>query len=219
MVIVLTATFDLRGAIGFSGVTILTYYAITNVACLTLPSTQRRWPRWIAIAGVAGCIALSLTLPVVSVITGAAVLLVGLVVEDGGNCRQYERLRRSDIGLPSGSLMSRYITDVPMAASRRDGLVRGAQTTCRSWADASAGLVPSIESVGRTSAAAETRAGVDRHVVALAGARATVRSRVSRASTRAPSPRPPGSSAARSSGRVVEHRARESRSRGSTSAG
>ena len=57
-----------------------TYYAITNVACLTLPSTQRRWPRWIAVAGLAGCIALGLTLPVVSVITGAAVLLVGLVV-------------------------------------------------------------------------------------------------------------------------------------------
>ena len=29
-------TLDLRGAIGFSGVTILTYYAITNAACLTL---------------------------------------------------------------------------------------------------------------------------------------------------------------------------------------
>ena len=45
IVIVLTATLDLRGAIGFSGVTILTYYAITNAACLTLPPDQRRWPR------------------------------------------------------------------------------------------------------------------------------------------------------------------------------
>ena len=44
VVIVLTATLDLRGAIGFSGVTILTYYAITNAACLTLPDDQRRWP-------------------------------------------------------------------------------------------------------------------------------------------------------------------------------
>ena len=32
VVIALTATLDLRGAIGFSGVTILTYYAITNAA-------------------------------------------------------------------------------------------------------------------------------------------------------------------------------------------
>ena len=53
VVIVLTATLDLRGAIGFSGVTILTYYAITNAACLTLPReptpmagfARRRRPR------------------------------------------------------------------------------------------------------------------------------------------------------------------------------
>ena len=53
VVIVLTATLDLRGAIGFSGVTILTYYAITNAACLDpsagstplAPVDRRRRPR------------------------------------------------------------------------------------------------------------------------------------------------------------------------------
>jgi APA family basic amino acid/polyamine antiporter len=80
VVIALTAAFDLRGAIGFSGVTILTYYAITNAACLTLPTTKRRWPRWLAIAGLAGCITLAVTLPLVSVVVGVAVLLTGLAL-------------------------------------------------------------------------------------------------------------------------------------------
>jgi APA family basic amino acid/polyamine antiporter len=80
VVIALTAAFDLRGAIGFSGVTILTYYAITNAACLTLSATRRRWPSWIAIAGLAGCITLAVTLPLKSVVVGAGVLLAGLAV-------------------------------------------------------------------------------------------------------------------------------------------
>ena len=54
VVIALTATIDLRGAIGFSGVTILTYYAITNAACLTLATTDAVAGA-LAIAGLAGC--------------------------------------------------------------------------------------------------------------------------------------------------------------------
>jgi APA family basic amino acid/polyamine antiporter len=80
IVIVLTAVFDLRGAIGFSGVTILTYYAITNAACLSLPATRRHWPPWIAVAGLVGCITLAVMLPLVSVAVGLAVLLTGLAV-------------------------------------------------------------------------------------------------------------------------------------------
>ena len=80
VVIVLTALFDLRGAIGFSGVTILTYYAITNASSLRLTADQRRWPRPIAVVGLAGCLALAVALPLASVATGAVVLLVGVVV-------------------------------------------------------------------------------------------------------------------------------------------
>ncbi len=80
VVIVLTATLDLRGAIGFSGVTILTYYAITNAACSTLPQDLRRWPRWIGVVGLAGCLALAVMLPVTAVIAGAGVLVAGLVI-------------------------------------------------------------------------------------------------------------------------------------------
>ena len=80
VVVVLTAAVDLRGAIGFSGVTILTYYAITNVAGLTLPPERRRWPRWIGVAGLAGCTVLVVTLPVAAIVSGAGVLLAGIVV-------------------------------------------------------------------------------------------------------------------------------------------
>ena len=80
VVIVLTATLDLRGAIGFSGVTILTYYAITNAACSTLPRDLRRWPRWIGVVGLAGCLALAVMLPLTAVIAGTGVLVAGLVI-------------------------------------------------------------------------------------------------------------------------------------------
>jgi len=83
IVIVLTATLDLRGAIGFSGVTILTYYAITNAAGLTLLPQQRRWPRSIGVLGLGGCIALAVMLPLVAVVSGAGVLVIGIVLRLG----------------------------------------------------------------------------------------------------------------------------------------
>ena len=80
VVVVLTATLDLRGAIGFSGVTILTYYAITNAASLTLDPDQRRWPRAIAVAGLAGCVTLAVTLPLAAILAGAGVIGAGIAI-------------------------------------------------------------------------------------------------------------------------------------------
>jgi len=71
---------DLRSAIGFSAFTVLTYYAVTNAAALTLNTSERRWPRWVAFAGLAGCAILAFSLPVSSVIAGSAVLVIGAVV-------------------------------------------------------------------------------------------------------------------------------------------
>ena len=87
VVMVLTALVDLRGAIGFSGVTVLTYYAITNAACLTLPSTQRRWPRTLCVLGLAGCVALAVTLPVASVVAGIGVLAAGIAIRSARGSR------------------------------------------------------------------------------------------------------------------------------------
>jgi APA family basic amino acid/polyamine antiporter len=71
---------DLRSAIGFSSFCVLTYYAIANACALTLPRAQRRWPRWLAGAGLGGCALLAFSLPAASVLAGAVVLGFGAVV-------------------------------------------------------------------------------------------------------------------------------------------
>jgi len=68
---------DLRNAIGFSSFAVLVYYAIANASAWTLAPEQRRWPRWLAGVGVAGCVLLASTLPRASVAAGTAVLLAG----------------------------------------------------------------------------------------------------------------------------------------------
>jgi APA family basic amino acid/polyamine antiporter len=76
----LVSLIGLRSAIAVSGTAVLTYYAITNAAALALPAEQRRWPRWIAVAGLVGCVALALSLPWRELVSGAAVLALGAVV-------------------------------------------------------------------------------------------------------------------------------------------
>lgn len=73
--IVVILAFDLRSAIGISGVGVLTYYSITNWAALTLPSTTAQ--RVLGVAGLIGCSVLVVCLPGRAVLTGIAVLLVG----------------------------------------------------------------------------------------------------------------------------------------------
>jgi len=70
---------DLRASIGFSSFAILVYYAIANAAAFTLPSPQRRWPRWMAVAGGLSCLLLALNLPLVSVLSGAALFGCGTI--------------------------------------------------------------------------------------------------------------------------------------------
>jgi APA family basic amino acid/polyamine antiporter len=71
---------DVRDAIGFSSFAILTYYAIANAAALTLQRHERRWPRPLALGGLAGCVLLASSLPAASVIAGASVLGAGALV-------------------------------------------------------------------------------------------------------------------------------------------
>lgn len=80
LVALIVAFTDLRSAIGFSAFTVLTYYAVTNASALKLAPDERLWPRWVAIAGLAGCVLLALMLPLQSVLAGAAVLAVGVGV-------------------------------------------------------------------------------------------------------------------------------------------
>jgi basic amino acid/polyamine antiporter, APA family len=92
VVCLLVLTTDLRGAIGFSSFGVLTYYAIANASAYTQPPERRRWPRALNVVGVLGCATLVVTLPVTSVIAGAAVLAVGVAG------RAF--LRRSGIAVP-----------------------------------------------------------------------------------------------------------------------
>jgi APA family basic amino acid/polyamine antiporter len=79
VVIAIVNTVSLTSAISLSGVAVLTYYAITNAAALQLGPHERRWPRWIAWVGLAGCALLAISLPWKVVVTGVLVMVVGLL--------------------------------------------------------------------------------------------------------------------------------------------
>jgi basic amino acid/polyamine antiporter, APA family len=77
VVVILVATLDLRGAIGFSSFAVLAYYAIANASAYTLSDTEGRPPRLVPILGFVGCLVLAITLPWSAVLAGAGVLLIG----------------------------------------------------------------------------------------------------------------------------------------------
>ena len=79
VVVVLVATLDLRGIIGFSSFGVLLYYAIANASAWTQDTGYRRWARFWQVLGFAGCLLLAVTLPGWSVLAGIVVLAVGLV--------------------------------------------------------------------------------------------------------------------------------------------
>ena len=68
---------NIGDAIGFSAFTVLVYYAIANASALTLRRHERRWPRALAIAGIAGCAMLAACLPMSTVTRGTAVMAAG----------------------------------------------------------------------------------------------------------------------------------------------
>lgn len=76
----LAAVADLRAAIGFSSFAVLVYYGVTNAAAWTLSPDERRWPRVLSVLGLLGCVVLALTLPLVSVVGGAILLTLGVLV-------------------------------------------------------------------------------------------------------------------------------------------
>lgn len=79
VVAVLVLVTDLRGAIAFSSFGVLLYYAVANASALTQPREERLYPRALAVVGLAGCLVLVATLPPGAVLTGVAVLALGVV--------------------------------------------------------------------------------------------------------------------------------------------
>ncbi|MFF9981275.1 APC family permease [Streptomyces erythrochromogenes] len=80
VVAVAAATGDLRGAIGFSSFGVLVYYAVANASAWTLTPDEGRPNRLIPVVGLAGCLVLAFALPLYSVISGAAVIMLGAAV-------------------------------------------------------------------------------------------------------------------------------------------
>ncbi|MET7802839.1 amino acid permease, partial [Streptomyces decoyicus] len=76
----LAATVDIRGAIGFSSFGVLAYYAVANASAWTLAPAEGRPPRIVPVIGLTGCVALACTLPLASVLTGAAILAAGAAI-------------------------------------------------------------------------------------------------------------------------------------------
>lgn len=79
IVTILATTIDVRSAIGFSSFAVLIYYAIANAAAFTLRPDEDRPARLIPIVGFLGCALLAFTLPLMSVLSGAAVIGIGVV--------------------------------------------------------------------------------------------------------------------------------------------
>ena len=82
VVAVLAATTDVRGAIGVSSFGVLVYYAIANASAYRLSVEHGLAPREtpVSVLGFIGCLVLAFALPLSAVVSGAAVLLVGIAI-------------------------------------------------------------------------------------------------------------------------------------------
>ena len=70
---------DVKTTWSFSAFTVLTYYGITNLAALRLPPEARRFPRWIALAGLLSCFGLAFFVPWQIWLAGLGLLGAGMV--------------------------------------------------------------------------------------------------------------------------------------------
>ncbi len=68
---------DVRTTWTFSAFTVLIYYSITNLAALQLPVEDRRFPRWISMAGLGACLFLAFWVEPIVWAVGMGLLLVG----------------------------------------------------------------------------------------------------------------------------------------------
>jgi APA family basic amino acid/polyamine antiporter len=72
--------FPFESAVAVSSFGTLFYYSVTNLSALRMQPNQRFYPRGLAIAGLVGCIGLSIALPPQDIGVGVAIALVGIVL-------------------------------------------------------------------------------------------------------------------------------------------
>jgi APA family basic amino acid/polyamine antiporter len=75
----LTLTGNVALTWSFSAFTVLVYYACTNLAALRQPAAERRYPRWIAAAGLIACLSLAFWVDTRAWVAGLALLGLGLL--------------------------------------------------------------------------------------------------------------------------------------------
>ena len=78
VICLIIAVADLRGAIGFSSFGVLLYYLVANIAAYTQPREDRRYPKFLQVAGAVACVVLVATLPPLSVGLGVLMFVVGI---------------------------------------------------------------------------------------------------------------------------------------------
>lgn len=79
MVTALVLLGDVKRTWSFSAFTVLVYYAITNLAALRLPGSQRLYPRWISWLGLSACLFLAFRVDTAVWTTGLGLIAAGWV--------------------------------------------------------------------------------------------------------------------------------------------
>lgn len=80
IILLLTIMGSLEFIVRAAAFTILLYYSITNIAAIKQPKNERMYGRLIAIGGLIGCLAMSVSLPFNVIISGVGLLLAGFVI-------------------------------------------------------------------------------------------------------------------------------------------
>ena len=70
---------DIKTTWSFSAFSILIYYAITNLAALQLSPSERLYPQWLAVVGLASCLFLAFWVQSQIWLIGLALIIVGLI--------------------------------------------------------------------------------------------------------------------------------------------
>jgi hypothetical protein len=78
VIVALVLLGDVRTTWSFAAFTVLLYYGVTNLAALRLPDELRLYPRWVAMAGLAGCLFLAFQVDPAAWGAGLGALAFGL---------------------------------------------------------------------------------------------------------------------------------------------
>jgi APA family basic amino acid/polyamine antiporter len=74
----IAAAGEVRTAWSFSAFSVLIYYALTNLAALRMPASEQRYPRFVAVIGLAACVGLAFWVDLEVWLAGLGLIAVGL---------------------------------------------------------------------------------------------------------------------------------------------